>query len=98
MRRDGLDQATAALDRAIEDREDHIQQDLADAVRRIVAVRDRLIAERRRGIDPGDRLARLNAVLSHVVAGEYPLAGIRRQRIEEARDELAAIADSIERG
>jgi hypothetical protein len=54
-------------------------------------LRDKLIYERRRGAMVGDRLDRMNAVLSLVVAAEYPLEGGRRERVEAARRELAAL-------
>jgi hypothetical protein len=38
-------------------------------------------------------LKRCNAVLSMVIGGEYPLAGIRRDRMQKARDELASLLD-----
>ena len=59
----------------------------------MVVLRGMLIAERRRGApDPDRRLDRLNAILSLVVAAEYPLEGARRERITTARQELAVLA------
>jgi hypothetical protein len=46
---------------------------------------------RRRGGATDERLDRVNAALSQLVASEYPLQGVRRQRIEQARDELAEL-------
>jgi hypothetical protein len=45
---------------------------------------------RRQG-ELADRLERCNAVLSMVIGGEYPVAGIRRDRLQKARDELATL-------
>ena len=51
-----------------------------------------LIARRRRGTpDPERRLDRLNAIMSLVVAAEYPLEGARHERIATARQELTAL-------
>lgn len=85
--------ALADLDRALDDRPDKIYGDLAQAVRALVRLRDEWIAERRRsGKAAGDnRLERLNAILSVVSGGEYPLQGLRRERIEKARDALAEL-------
>jgi hypothetical protein len=80
--------AVAALDRALDDRPDKIYLDSAEVVRCLVKLRTELTAARREG-DPGDRLERCNAILSMVIGGEYPLAGIRRDRLRKARDELA---------
>jgi hypothetical protein len=53
-------------------------------------LRAELIAERRSG--KGDHcLDRCNAILSMVIGSEYPLAGIRRDRVQKARDELASL-------
>jgi hypothetical protein len=84
--------AIAALDRALEDRSDKIYHDLAEVVRCLVLLRTELTATRREG-EPGDRLDRCNAVLSMVIGGEYPLAGLRRDRLRKARDELASLLD-----
>jgi hypothetical protein len=61
------------------------------AVRCLVRLRDALINERRAGKGtPGheERLRRVNAVLSMVVGGEYPLVGVRKERIKNARNEV----------
>ena len=86
-----IEPAFAALDRLLG--ADSAYGDLVEASRRLVALRDLLIAERRDGVpDPERRLDRLNAILSLVAAAEYPLEGVRRERIERARRELAKIA------
>jgi hypothetical protein len=98
--------ALAALDRALDDRPDKIYDDLSQAMRVLVRLRNQLIAERRssgqragptprggaaRGPQTDDRLERVNAILSVVSGGEYPLQGVRRERIEQARDALAQL-------
>ncbi len=90
--------ALAVLDRVLEESPERMAGDLPEAVRGIVRLRDRLI-ERRRA-DPGahdleERLDRTNAILSVVTGGEYPLVGVRRQRIVEARDALAGLAEEL---
>ncbi len=91
LERRDIEPALAALDRALG--EQSAYGDLVEASRLLVAVRGILIAERRRGLpDPDRRLDRLNAILSLVVAAEYPLEGARRDRIATARRELAALA------
>jgi hypothetical protein len=84
--------AVAALDRALDDRPDKIYHDLADVVRCLVQLRAELTARRREG-EPGDGLERCNAILSTVIGGEYPLAGLRRDRLHKTRDELASLLD-----
>ena len=82
--------AVAALDRALADRPDQIYHDLAEVVRCLVQLRAELTARLRDG-EPDYRLERCNAVLSMVIGGEYPLAGLRRDRMQKARDELATL-------
>ena len=87
----GIALALAALDRALGERSAY--GDLVEASRHLVALRGLLIAARRRGVpDPDRRLDRLNAILSLVVAAEYPLEGARRERIATARQEPAVLA------
>jgi hypothetical protein len=94
MMRDLCRTALHALDRALEDRPDRVYDDMAAAVRCLVRLRDSLISERRTGKgtpEHEDRLRRVNAVLSMTVGGEFPLVGIRKERIKKARDEVEAL-------
>jgi hypothetical protein len=96
--RDCCQAALRVLDRALEESPERMTGDLPAAVRGIVGVRDRLIEQRR--AKPGaaevqERLDRTNAILSVVTGGEYPLVGVRRQRIVDARDALAALAEEL---
>jgi hypothetical protein len=84
--------AIAALDRALDDRPDKIYEDLAAAVRCLVQLRADLTAGWRDG-GHSDRLDRCNAILSMLIGSEYPLAGMRRERIQNARDELNSLFD-----
>jgi hypothetical protein len=84
--------AVAALDRALDDRPDKIYHDLAEVVRCLVELRTELTATRRKGESAG-HLDRCNAILSMVIGGEYPLAGLRRDRLQKARDELVTLLD-----
>jgi hypothetical protein len=82
--------AVAALDRALEDRPDKIYHDLAEVASCLVLLRIESTATRREGA-PGGSLDRYNAVLSMVIDGEYPLAGLRRDRLHKVRDQLASL-------
>ena len=90
MDRSDVEPALAALDR---DGDHSTYQDLLEASRCLVALRAILIVERRRGALVDDTLDWLNAIISHVVAAEYPLAGIRRERVESARRGLSILHD-----
>jgi hypothetical protein len=91
MTRDDVDPVVAAMDRVLCDQPDVVYEDLVEAVRQLIGLRDKLIDQQRRGATIGDRLDRLNAILSLVVAAEYPLEGERRERVETARRELAGL-------
>ncbi len=70
-----------------------------DVVERVVSrLRDGLIAHRRAGsatTHTSAALDRLNAVLSLIVAVEYPQGAIMLNYIEQARDSLRAIAAEV---
>ena len=70
-----------------------------DGVERLASrLRDGLIAHRRAGsatAQTNAALDRLNAVLSLIVAVEYPQGPMMRPYIEQARDSLRAIVDGV---
>jgi hypothetical protein len=60
---------------------------IADATRCIARLRDELIERRRSGrLRDESLLPQANALLSELVAAEFPLVGVRKKRIEAARD------------
>jgi hypothetical protein len=61
---------------------------LAEIIRDIVVVRDKLICVKRRGEDCGDSLQKANAVLSALFGIEYPASGLQWKRLSEARGAL----------
>jgi hypothetical protein len=86
--------ALAALDRLLAVSPPCTAQEAMEAVRRTVALRDLLVARRRAGAPLPELEARLtcaNAVLSLTWSGAVPVTGFRRQRLEKARDALAAL-------
>ena len=87
------DAALAALDRLIAVAPPCTVEEAMEALKRIVALRDGQVAQRRReGAAPAldARLACTNAVLSLAWSGAVPIAGFRRERLENARAALAA--------
>jgi hypothetical protein len=88
--------AVEALCRVLDERPAEEHEYLLEAVRCLVRLRDRLIEQRRSGHpspDLQDRLDRANAILSVVVGGQYPLVGVRWERVSHARDELRALLE-----
>jgi hypothetical protein len=84
------DGAIKALDRALHDRPDRLYDDVAEAVRCLVRFRDELIERQRSNGDAESRsrLRRANAILSMAVGGEYPVAGLHRERLQKVREAL----------
>jgi len=80
MKADRCRAAVAVLDRALEDGADKVYDDVAEAARCLVQLRDELTS-RAREATAADLLQQCNAILSMVVGSEYPLAGIRRDRV-----------------
>lgn len=88
MNLDGLCRnGLAALDQALSGEVAPENDPIAEATRCTAELRDELIARARRG-DAGaaQLLAQANALLSELVAAEFPVAGFRRERIEKARE------------
>jgi hypothetical protein len=83
--------AVEALDRALRDRPEQLYDDLSDAVCCLVRLRDVLIDQTAKEPVNADRLRRLNALLSLVVGGEYPVQGLSRDRLKKARNALAEL-------
>lgn len=86
---DKRQRALAALERALADRPDNIYEDLCEANRCLVRLRDELIEQSRTGEQRArDCLPRLNAIISVATSAEYPLVGVRKERVRQACDAL----------
>ena len=84
--------ALAALAATLQEPPSTAQQGLEQALCCLLRVRDASIERLRTApTEGGDTLKRVNAVLSLIVGCEYPVNGIRRDKIEHAREALAAI-------
>jgi len=85
--------AIAALDCLLEKHPQNLERALIEGTQCLVALRGRLTSMSR--LAPHDRiwrdqLAQVNAVLSVLMAGHYPIEGVRWDCIKQARDALAA--------
>jgi hypothetical protein len=68
--------------------------DLSEAARCLTELRDALIAERRAAgpnRESGERLMRLNAVISAIVGAHFPIGAIAWKSVEAARDAFAKL-------
>ena len=79
----GLD----ALDAVLAEKAPPEKDLIAEATRCVARYRDALIDGKRSGDAAAERrLPEVNSLLSELVAAEFPLVGVRRKRIEAARD------------
>lgn len=86
----------AHLDKVLAERPDRVDRDFSAATRWIAAYRDELTREWRRTGSAKDRqrLGMLNSVLSVVIGGHYPLGDVPWDLIEQARAQLASVAET----
>lgn len=84
------------FERIVETRPGIDQEAITRAVGKIIRLRDALISERRRVPEfPAAReelLQQVNAILSLTVSAEFPLVGVRWERIVAVRDALRELA------
>jgi len=92
--REAADAALQGISHALAEGAHPAYEDVADAVRRLVVLRDILIVETRQGGAP-DRLDRANAILSQAHGAEYPLVGVHRRRLEQAADALRGLRGDL---
>lgn len=96
MPHDHLGAGLAALDEALADAPKRNGEAFSRAVRCLSEFRDELIAtEGRRTEASRQRLVRLNAILSMVMAGHFPLGEPPWDEIKKARGWLAEMAESV---
>lgn len=93
MARDG-EAALRAIDKLLQDQPRKVGEDFSEAIRLVTEVRNELI-DRHRRAEPDEagrrRLARLNAVLTVLIAGHYPLGKVPWTHIQNARHSFAAV-------
>ncbi|GAA0575871.1 hypothetical protein [Caenispirillum bisanense] len=85
--------ALGSLDRILEEKPERHHDEVLEAVRCMVTMRDAIIARRRGGGDVDDELEQVNAVLSVLTAGSFPVVGLRHERLARARDLLACLME-----
>ena len=89
-----------ALDKVIADKPRKVGHDFSAATRHLCAFRDELIAQHRAAGDEGthqvrEHLGRINAVISAVLGGHFPLGPIPWPEIEKAREQLAQVIAAL---
>ena len=86
-------QAMAALDDALSHRPVKTGHDFSEAQRCLTALREKVIARHRDhpSAESSDRLARLNAIISVVYGGQFPIGAVPWDKVEQGRDAFARL-------
>lgn len=87
-------EAVEAYDAVLQARPATSHAGIAEATTRIVRIRDSLIARRRAGQRTDDVLARVNALVGAAYSAQFPIAGVRWERIETTRNALEDLSRS----
>ena len=90
-----LRRALAALDQAIAAAPERDGAAFSDAVVQVSIVRDEIAARGRETVEKRQRLVGLNAVLSMIMAGQFPLGIPPWNEIQKARGWLADIEGAL---
>ena len=82
-----------ALDKVLGEKPEKIGHDFSEATRCLVSYREELISNFRASRSQADRLrlSQLNAVLSAVMGGHFPLGPVPWPHLQKARDSLAEL-------
>jgi hypothetical protein len=90
--------ALRAIDKVLRDKPAKVGHDFSDTITHLSQLRDSLIARHRAAeSEEGElpRLGRLNAVLTVMIAGHYPLGKVPWPHIEKARESFAALLSEL---
>jgi hypothetical protein len=92
-RSDAGERALGLIDKLLGERPEKVGHDFSETTRCLSAYRDELIAARRVSGTEHDRrrLEQVNAVLSAIMGGHFPLGSVPWGHIENARGQLAAV-------
>lgn len=86
-----IDKTIEALDEVLVERPEKVYQEIDDATRCLVMVRNCLISQKRKGVAVEGTLAKVNSLMSMLVGGEYPLVGVRKERVVAVREGLRGV-------
>jgi hypothetical protein len=92
--------ALKTLDLVLEEKPEQHHEEVRGVLRCLIGLRDHLIQERRKESGLADldkRLEHVNAVISVMTSGSFPVVGLNHDRLKQARDLLAAILDTARR-
>ena len=91
MAEDQAREALVSLDKAIAHKPRKDDADFAAALEHLCRLRDVLLAQARQGTASRERLGQVNALISVVLAGHFPLGSVPWPEVERARGLLAGM-------
>jgi hypothetical protein len=85
--------AVQAIDKLLANRRTKVGHDFSEATRRLTAWRQQLIERWRQTQSDVDKrgLERVNAAISVVVGGQFPLGAVPWSHVEQVRDDLSQL-------
>jgi hypothetical protein len=97
--RQGCDKALKTLDHVLNEKPEQYHEEVVEVLRCLVSIRNHLIG-RRRNSEPSaeldERLDHVNAVVSVMTSGSFPVVGLNHERLKQARDLMASILDTLQ--
>jgi hypothetical protein len=98
IERHGCVEALETLDRVLNEKPEQYHEEAMGVLRCLVAIRDHLIEQRRRSpsAELDERLDHVNAVVSVITFGSFPVVGLNHERLKHARDLMAGIMDTAQ--
>jgi hypothetical protein len=98
IERHGCVKELETLDRVLNEKPEQYHEKVVGVLRCLVAIRDHLIEQRRRSpsAELDERLDHVNAVVSVITFGSFPVVGLNHERLKHARDLMAGIMDTAQ--
>jgi formate dehydrogenase major subunit len=97
-RQQAAQNAMRMLDKIVAEKPEKNGHDFSEATRCLTAFREHLLAERRAEGAPLEahcRLGKLNAVISGVVGGHFPIGAVPWKHVEAARESFAQLLEEM---
>jgi hypothetical protein len=97
IERHGCAKALETLDRIVDEKPEVYHEEAASVLRCLVAIRDHVIERRRQDgplPDVEELLDRVNAAVSVMTSGSFPVVGINHERLSQARDLMAGLLET----
>jgi len=97
IERHGCVKALETLDRMLDEKPEQYHEEVVAVLRCLVAIRNHLIEQRRKQgplPDLEEQLDHVNAVVSVMTSGSFPIVGLNHERLKHARDLMASLMET----